>query len=112
MRARVILLIQRKHLDINEDVEDVLPVTPAVDTPLNVPDPVLLPVDFVPLDVPNANLGGLPAFAVTAWMGWNVQASSDWTRGHIEFPEDLRKAERPASRFSESKRSSAPAAVG
>ena len=37
MRARGILPI-RKHLDVNEDAEDLLPVTPAVDVPLDVPD--------------------------------------------------------------------------
>ena len=113
MRARVILPIP-KHLGINEDAEDVLPVTPAVDVPRDVPDPVLQLLPVVPLDVvddvgvellavlhlaeddvPNVNLGGLlldrefPPFAVTAWMGWNVQASHDWTRGHIESPVDL-----------------------
>ena len=82
-RARVIARI-RKHLDINEDAEDVLPVTPAVDVPLDVPDQVFLPrssrwMSIPPLmnlvddagviqlaglhlaedDVPNANLGAL-----------------------------------------------------
>ena len=40
MRA-LVTLPHRKHLDVNEDAEDVLPVTPAVDVPLDVPDRVM-----------------------------------------------------------------------
>ena len=79
MRARVVRSI-RKHLDINEDAENVLPVTPAVvDGPLYVPDEILRLLAVVALldlmdkvgveqtlglhdaedDVPNVNLGGL-----------------------------------------------------
>ena len=50
MRARVIPPI-RKHLDINEDAEDVLPVTPTVDVPLDVPDRIMRPLDVVLADV-------------------------------------------------------------
>ena len=79
-RARVVLPIP-PHLDVNEDAEDVLPEAPAVDMPLDVPDPVhrlwprvvvglLDAEDYVGVvllavlhlaedDVPNANLGGL-----------------------------------------------------
>ena len=79
-RARVVLPIP-PHLDVNEDAEDVLPEAPAVDMPLDVPDPVhrlwprvvvglLDAEDYVGVvllavlhlaedDVPYANLGGL-----------------------------------------------------
>ena len=39
-RARVPVPILQ-HLDVNEDAEDVLPEAPAVEMPLDVPDPVL-----------------------------------------------------------------------
>ena len=41
-RARVVLPIPiPPHLDVNEEVVDVLPEAPAVEMPLDVPDPVL-----------------------------------------------------------------------
>ena len=33
----------------------------------------------------------IPSSAVTAWMGWKVQASCDCTSGHIELPVDCRR---------------------
>ena len=78
MRTRGLRSI-RKHLDINEDAEHVLPVTPAVVAPLDVPDEILRLLAVLALldlmdgvgveqtraphdaedDVPNVNLGGL-----------------------------------------------------
>ena len=104
-----------QHLDFNEDAVDVLPEAPAVDPLLDIPDPVLRLLGVVVMldreddvgvvllaalhlaenDIPYANLGSLlpyrvlPSTAVTAWIGWKVHASSDWTKGHIELPEDL-----------------------
>ena len=76
MRARVVRVIEERLLDVNEDAEDVLPETRAVDVALEVPDLVFGLLDGPPEpqndvgvvllggmhlaedDVPNANLGG------------------------------------------------------
>ena len=103
------------YLDVHEDAVNVLPEAPAVVPLFNVSDPELLLLGVVVVLDREDDMGVvlvaalhlaerisptpsweasfctacLPSIAVTACMGWKVQASPDWTKGHIEFPEDL-----------------------
>ena len=112
-RARIHASFVR-HRHVNEDAVNVLLVAEAVHIVADIPDPVLLLLGVVVRFYAEDNVGEvrpsglhnaendvsyfklrlrlrkacIPSAAVTALTGWKVHAPPDWTKGHIELPED------------------------
>jgi hypothetical protein len=84
-----------RHLDVPDPVLRLLVVIGLLDVEDYVGVVLLAGLHVAEDDVPYANIGGLlldrvdPILRCYSLDGWKRQASFDWTRGHIDFPEDV-----------------------